>query len=94
MHCVKSVIKYKQNTSPQFTWTCSSEGCKKCEQGSDEKCEDFELSVSIQGHPTVNTSSDKDCKLGNSVLLEDFESNSNAMGIYEIAIIEHDGELF
>ena len=42
----------------------------------------------------MNTSSGKDCKLGNSVLLEDLELGSNAMSIHEIAIIKHDGKLF
>ena len=94
VHCVKSVIKYLENGSPQFIWTCSSDDCKKCEQGGGRKCEDFELSVNIEGHPSVKTSSERDCKLGNSVLLEDFEPDSIAMGIYEIAVIQHDSESY
>ena len=88
IHCVEQVIRYKNDGTPAFTWTCTDTDCSNCENG-DDFCQYFTLTVSTEG-AVSDLSPVSDCKYGDTVKLE--KSVKNQFKVHEIAVLGKEGK--
>ncbi|KAL5271055.1 hypothetical protein ACHWQZ_G001641 [Mnemiopsis leidyi] len=88
VHCVDFVIIFDTEEFAR-TWRCSEKDCSVC--GGD-KCNDYTLTVSIQGQILSDLPLVSDCVNGNTVKLE--KTNIGQFYLFEIAIIVKIGVTF
>ena len=87
VHCVRQVIRYKNDGTHYKTWTCTETDCSKCEG---TRCHKYTLTVSTK-EDVSDLSPVSDCKYGDTVKSE--KDDGDKMVVNEIAIVEKPGNL-
>ena len=88
LNCINQVIRYYEDGTPQFIWTCTSTDCSSC-KGYD--CSNYLLTISAERTSSDDLPIIPDCRYGDTVKLEDVEGES--FDVQEIAITGKQGEI-